>query len=80
MFQLDLFAQRPEDPPTLHQLKRAGLAFIVRTWRGHSVWLPFWLGALTGMYFTADSSDEALQARDSFNQGRFDEPTNERTP
>lgn len=54
--------------PTLHELKQAGRAFVARTWRGWSAWMPFRFGGLAGMYFTADSYEEALAEVAEFNQ------------
>ena len=52
-----------------HDRKQDGRAFAVKTSSGHSVWLPFRLGACAGMYFTADDHAEAIAAVDEFNQG-----------
>lgn len=69
MFQLELVPSvEVPSPPTLHELKQDGRAFVVQTWRGWVVWMPHRRGWISGMYFDEDDFGEAIAEADEFNQ------------
>lgn len=69
MHQLDLVPTvEVPSPPTLHELKQEGRAFVVHTWRGWVVWMPLRPGWIAGFYYTAEDFGEAIESADEFNK------------